>query len=485
MNLKKLSIIILFLGLIVSVPAQKINALFSYATFYNPEQGPYIETYLSVDAQSVDYKLNQNNLYQATVLVTIIFKQGDEIVNFKKYELNSPEIASDTAQKDNFLDVQRIALPNGTYEMNLTLQDKNNDLPKIEVAQVIEISFPKDLVVFSDIEFFETMRKSTQKNMLTKSGYDVYPYLSAFFPESVDALGFYVELYNTDKTLGENQPFLVTYEIVDNQTKNTVQNFKAFKKLQSAPVNILTGMFDIKDLPNGNYLLHIEARNKNNELLSVKDAFFQRKNKLPELTLDKADIQGTFVENMTDEEVTEYIKAIAPIATEMEMVFAENQLKNSNNLELKKQFFYHFWFSRNSENPEEAWKKYKADLAVVEKEYGTQIKRGYETDRGRVYLKYGPPNSVFARRNEPSAYPYEIWHYYRIDDFSNVKFVFYNPDLITNDYQLIHSTMFGEVNYPQWKVLIHRRTTQSQNPDLDQQQDHYVGNVDEYYDLPR
>ena len=255
--------------------------------------------------------------------------------------------------------------------------------------------------------------------------------------------------------------------------------------MQASPVNIITGMFDIKDLPTGNYLLHIEARNKQNELLAVKEAFFQRKNTLPALNLDDTSIEGTFVENMSNDEISEYIKAIAPIATEMEMIFAENQLKNNDNPELKKQFFYHFWLSRNSENPQAAWEKYKKDLAVVEKEYGTQIKKGYETDRGRVYLKYGPPNSVMARRNEPSAYPYEIWHYYKIGQFTNRKFVFYNRDLVTNDYQLIHSNMFGEVNYPQWKVLIYRRTTQSQDIDLDRQQDHYGGNVDEYYDLPR
>ena len=465
--------------------AQNINALFSYATFYNPQEGPYIETYLSVEGTSVKYIQNNNNKWQATVLVTLIFKQGDKIVSFKKYELNSPELVSDTSQKINFLDIQRFPLPNGNYEMSLILKDKNLDLPEVEVSQVIEISYPKDVPVFSDIEFFERMSKSSEKNMLTKSGYDIYPYLSSYFPENINALGFYVELYNIDKAIGNDEPFLVTYEIVDNQSKSTVNNFKAFKKMQASPVNIITGMFDIKDLPTGNYLLHIEARNKQNELLAVKEAFFQRKNTLPALNLDDTSIEGTFVENMSNDEISEYIKAIAPIATEMEMIFAENQLKNNDNPELKKQFFYHFWLSRNSENPQAAWEKYKKDLAVVEKEYGTQIKKGYETDRGRVYLKYGPPNSVMARRNEPSAYPYEIWHYYKIGQFTNRKFVFYNRDLVTNDYQLIHSNMFGEVNYPQWKVLIYRRTTQSQDIDLDRQQDHYGGNVDEYYDLPR
>ena len=84
MKLLKYIFTLLMLSVTCWANAQNINALFSYATFYNPQEGPYIETYLSVEGTSVKYIQNNNNKWQATVLVTLIFKQGDKIVSFKK-----------------------------------------------------------------------------------------------------------------------------------------------------------------------------------------------------------------------------------------------------------------------------------------------------------------------------------------------------------------------------------------------------------------
>ena len=93
---------------------------------------------------------------------------------------------------------------------------------------------------------------------------------------------------------------------------------------------------------------------------------------------------------------------------------------------------------------------------VADYHYSTPIDHGFETDRGRVFLQYGPPNNIEGNTREPGAYPYEIWHYYKLtNNQSNVKFVFYNPDLITNDYQLIHSDARGEIYDARWKFKIY------------------------------
>ncbi|HRP59730.1 MAG TPA: hypothetical protein PK833_05510, partial [Vicingus sp.] len=84
-----------------------IKANFSYSTFYSPTNEPYLETYLYFNGNSLKYKLNSNNNWQATVEVTYIFKQGDKIVDFKKYNIQSPEATDSNAVKVNFYDQQR------------------------------------------------------------------------------------------------------------------------------------------------------------------------------------------------------------------------------------------------------------------------------------------------------------------------------------------------------------------------------------------
>ena len=146
-------------------------------------------------------------------------------------------------------------------------------------------------------------------------------------------------------------------------------------------------------------------------------------------------------------------------------------------------YFHAFWIQTKPENPYEGWLSYKKQVYYTEKLFSTQIKHGFETDRGRVHLKYGAPNTVMDRPSEPSAYPYQIWQYYRIGQRSNVRFVFYNPDLVTNDYPLLHSEMQGELQNYRWQHDLHKRN--SPNINIDDPNDgninHYGGNSNIYY----
>jgi GWxTD domain-containing protein len=140
------------------------------------------------------------------------------------------------------------------------------------------------------------------------------------------------------------------------------------------------------------------------------------------------------------------------------------------------QFFYDFWVKRSPINPEKAWQDYRAEVIKVNREFSNQVKKGYATERGRVYLKYGPPNTISKSYNEPSAYPYEVWHYYKLDNQSNRKFVFYNPDLISNDFALLHSDAQGEPFNNQWQMLLYKRDTPSRSFDQEQRNVDSFGN---------
>ena len=59
--------------------------------------------------------------------------------------------------------------------------------------------------------------------------------------------------------------------------------------------------------------------------------------------------------------------------------------------------------------------------------------------------------------DEPDAPPYEIWFYeqFPFTAQSDVKFLFYNPELSAGGYTLLHSTARGEVNNPQWQLELY------------------------------
>ena len=96
---------------------------------------------------------------------------------------------------------------------------------------------------------------------------------------------------------------------------------------------------------------------------------------------------------------------------------------------------------------------------MVNKNYNTSIKKGYETDQGRVYLQYGAPNSIITEKHDPSAYPYEIWSYYKVNNQTNRKFVFYCTEISGSDYVLLHSDVTGEIATNNWEMVLHKRDT--------------------------
>ncbi len=483
--MKKLIIIpILLLLLSNSVWANTLNAYFTYCTFNSPDKGPYIETYLTVIGNSAVYKKNETGKYQSTIEITLIFKQGEEVKTFKKYNLLSPELEDSNTVRTNFIDQQRIQLPNGKYEFEISIKDINTTTQPFNSTQILNINYPKDKITISDIELVESLSKTTNKSIISKSGYDIYPYTSDFYPEDFIKIAFYAEIYNTDKILGTDEGYLVNYYIESQETGKVVANYKSFSREKAKPVNVVLNSFTIEKLPSGNYNLVVEARNKQNELLVKKKVFFQRSN--PEVTplLISEDYLNSFVAKMSKEELKEHIASVEPISSNIEINFANNQLKGEDD-DLMRQYFYNFWITRNETNPELEWNKYHENVKTVNKLFSTQVTKGYKTDRGRIFLKHGKPNTRSVFPSEPNAYPYEIWHYYKIDGFSNKRFVFYSPDLITNEFPLLHSDMPGYLNYPQWKVQLHKRTNQPLDLDTENQEDHYGTRANDFYTNPR
>lgn len=483
---------------------RNVQADLMYSVFYAPDFGTYLETYLLVRGNSLKFVKNENGQFTAGVEVSMIFSQNEKVIDFEKYEINSHEISDTATIGFNLIDQQRFNLPNGIYTFQISIADKNKDIPPFKSEQTIEISIPTNQVVMSGIELIESYKKSETSSILTKSGLDLIPYISSYYPETVSHLKFYAEVYNSAIYLGENEKFLLSYYLETYETNQKLNDYFRFTRESTKTVNVLLGSFDITKLPSGNYNLVVEARDKNNNQLFINKLFIQRNN--PSVAFDytdfaavQSDIQWT--KFITDRDtLVDYLRSLIPVASESERSYIQSNIKITD-FESLKMFFANFWMTRNSTDPLGEWLRYNEQVQIVNQMFGSPAKRGkkgYETDRGIVYLKYGPPNTMSDRPFESStsgmsmndglqsapdrgSVPYQIWHYYSIRNQRDKKFVFANRELSTNDYELIHSNMPGEISNANWQDELIRVKEGQSLPDRDK----YKGKSGELYNLPK
>ncbi len=472
--MKKLLLLYIVISTISPVIAKNLSAFFSYSTFDVPEQTPYIETYLKVVGSSVKLVPGSENTLKGQLEVQWIIKSGDKIVHYDKYNLLSPTISTQDSLIPNFIDQQRLNLTAGTYDVELSIKDKNSDAPATSLKDKIKVGFPTDTISVSDIELIETYTKTNEVNKFTKSGYDVLPFINAFYPKEISKIKFYAEIYRSNISPADG--YLVRYYLSNKESNKVVENYMASIKQNPKPINVLMGEFDISNLPSGNYFVNIEIRNRKNDLIAFNQAFFQRSNERskPMVTADISaiDISNTFVTSyINNDTLIDFIACLYPISTVLETDIAENQMK-ANDVRSMQQYIYYFWSKRNPEDPEKAWLAYKEEVTKVNNSYTTRNAKGYDTDRGRVYLQYGPPNIITEVKDSPGQYPYEIWQYYKLKTQSNRKFVFITQDRSTNDYRLAHSDAIGEIYNAEWEAEM-RKTTEIQNNFGDNFKDNY------------
>ena len=469
-----------------AAPKEKnLSAVFSYSTFYAPETGPYMESYISFDAWNVNF-VKTDAGFQAAIDIVLTIRKDDSIEHAKHYKLLSPVIASPDSNRFTFMDIQRMALGNGIHDMEVTLRDLNSDNDPVSFTQKIAILYDKSTPRLSSVQMMNNVRPTTQENILSRMGYDMEPFIDDFLPQQVDKINFYYEIYNINNEL-KNKNVYTTYFIEEQETGRPLEYTQGGARHNVDDFIPIFGTIDISQVPSGNYNLVVEVYNHLKDRLLYKKVPFFRSN--PGVVSDNAisDVSATFAGRMTDEyQLTEYIEALYPIANRLERNDLYEIIKRTG-LEEKQIFLYKFWVRRDSLNPESAWMQYRERVDYVNANFSWPKTKGIHTDRGRVYLQYGPPDFVRDEKNFVSIrymgggmntsttnginigsgttttgdapgqihyLPSQLWRYNQIPgDDINRCFIFWD-EYRSGFYKLLNSNAKGELRTHEWERVL-------------------------------
>ena len=352
------------------------------------------------------------------------------------------------------MDVRRIMLSPGNYEAVLNITDQFNTASTQQLVYAFELTEHLGVQQSSLILNVDNQR-CVEQQMNCKNGLSIEPLPWNISSEDNKIIYLYNELMRSDWLGG---PFFIAFGV---QNEKGEEISKRYKRMDPQEQIILNLPFDISNLVSGEYFFFLDVYNEGKTKMSGVVAPFTKVNPSADLEAIASyndNVKTAWVQEIPEEDLVFDLKSIWPLVANHRTATLD-QITRSEKPRLQRHFIYTFWKERGGDNPEAAYYQYREVAKAVDKRFYNSVGFGTETDRGYIYLKYGKPNDIIAVEDEPEAPPYQIWRYNYIPNTkqNNVKFIFYNPSLASNDFQLLHGTCRGELQNPAWEVELYRR----------------------------
>jgi len=439
------SICALFFVLTVQLTGQ-VNADVIVKSYYDL-QTPYIDVYSFILHQS----MLASDKGEKSVESLLVISNDSDVVVAEKFQYDI--LAQDTS---DIIDIKRFQLENGNYTLRVEILDLIAETILYDHTQSFTLDFTSNK--FNQSDLYLSLFSPKGNAVFEKHGVCLEPVPFNLCKDQVQ-LTAYSELYNLSAITEEDVSIgLLLYEGTKGVERVPLKKmYKRFSPEDYLPM-LLT--MDISDIPTGNYDIVLETATKDKTVISFKEAnlnIINPKGVLKIMNSYNKEFENSFVQKLTKDELDYNLKAIFPRVSYKRTDILNSVIKNSD-LKVKKYFLYRYWTSESAENPEALFNQYRTIAEAVDRTFNSNVGRGFETDRGYIFLRYGKPSDILSVEDDPTAPPYEIWRYNRLIETgqNNVKFLFYNPSLSTNDYTLLHSTCRGEKQNPRWEIELYR-----------------------------
>jgi len=419
-----------------------------WATFRYNEDNSMLEIYYSFLQNDISYEKQDGQFVGITLGELRLYE--DSIFK-EKYAWKNQNIVPDSAQLQNLrMIIDRVAfeLSAGNYECEFVVKDVNDTTNYHMQKWPLKIEkINQENPKLSNIEIASSITRAPQdhESPFYKNTLNVVPNPSLIFSKELPILFFYAEAYDLDRA-GLNDGYILDYYITNsNGTKLDSPAPRRVPKTQIVNPSVEFGMMNVGRLGSGAYQLHVNLMQPDETIISSENKKFYIYQKGEEFKIASQDTSMQFQESMyytMDSTAIDREFRIASYLMGDELRSIWNSIEN---LEGRKRFIFQFWQLRDPEpstSINEARERYYKRVDHANKTFRAFTREGWSTDRGRVYILYGPPSDILRHPNEQNLYPYEIWEYDHLQ--SGIFFVFGDYEGYKN-FRLLHSTLDGEI----------------------------------------
>ncbi len=401
----------------------------------------FVEVYYSFPQRSLTYKVDSAG-YTGYLDLTMLFRHRDSVVAAERWLV--PHSITDTAHLVpgmNLVGIYKIMLRSGDYVLTVLGRDRHAPSRTDSLSLRLPVRAPgNERVSLSDIEFASSIQQEAKPGgTFYKNTLDVIPNASGIFSDAQP--GFvYAEVYNL-LAGGDHSDYTLRLAVYDAVNKQVAVRDKVKKR--SVDASVIVDNLSVHKLRSGTYTAVLAIADSTGKTIAATGKKFYVYN--PRLGVDSTLMNAGsalplgFFMSMEEPELDREFRWLKYEATDVE----KSQYAALSGVDAKRKFLSDFWRRRSPELREEYLKR----VAYANSNYATMGREGYRTDRGRVYIMYGPPDDIERHPNESDMRPYEIWSYHNIQ--GGVIFVFVQRSS-TSEYELVHSTHRNELHDENW-----------------------------------
>ena len=359
-----------------------------FRTFSMNDATPQIHVYLEILNDDLTFiKSDSTESYNAKFeLIAAVYDQNENQVLarvatndvfVKEYEL--------TNSRDERIQLSRsLDLPEGTYNLKLRITDL---ISKKTLSRNIEFNLENkveeelavsDLLFLNDLELDETgaiiMVKPHVRTNFSRNAQNFYLYFNAYIK----------------KVPAELQ---IRYQFIDSKGETELDT----TVITNAKKPVTSHIFKVDQnlLTQNNYRCNVTVETEDDEIEKVKGLSFYWVS-IPE----------------TEKDIDMALRQMRYIAP----VDSLDKYEDAPPEEQKK-YFESYWNSVDP-NPSteinELMEEYFQRVNYANREFSNFNEGGWLSDRGRILIKFGPPDDIERHPFELNSVPYEVWRYYSL-----------------------------------------------------------------------
>ena len=378
--------------------------------------------------------------YTATFTVELCVQdaKGDTLHHrrlMKRTQADSVSQGPAQAETSAVLDLFSVTLKPGDYRLTVTVQDTVSGKKGVSQTGLPVTAFDQGHLAVSDLQIGSSIEDANDQGKFVKNRKRVTPNVIRGVSSDHPALYIYFEIYNLRPApASDADSFSLFYAILDSSGAE-VKRYPARRVRKPGASCAKTEALDLSGLPPGDYALRVTVEDNLNGHRARRERGFRL---LP--------IQGpSHLLSVDEEALRRYYDGIKRLATQKEL-----DTYRSLDPEGKRRFILDFW-KRRDPTPGTPANEFALEhfqrMSYADAHLREGRTKGSDTDRGRVYVLYGPPAEVEKHTTPLQSKSYEVWTYERGGHY---EFVFLDRRG-AGAYELVHSTMPGERYDPMWQ----------------------------------